>query len=327
MKILRPSLVLGAVIIVLLGLSMRGGAQTAGDGEGLRVVVTSKPIHSLVADVMKGGGTPALLVEGTASPHTYAMRPSDAQKVNRADVFFRVSEALEPFTGRVVKSLPRSVVVSTLADAPQVKRLDRRVGGPFEEKAGGKGGKGHSHRDHDHGSAGAYDPHVWLDPGNAKAMTRTIAEILGKARPDLAAQFTQNANRLMVRIDQMATAISAELAPVADKPFIVLHDAYQYFEKRFGLNAIGSIMIDPDERPSAKRISDLRRRLSEFPNVCVFSEPNHQQKIVETVVEGTRSRMAVLDPEGTLIEAGPQLYVLLMERLANGMKGCLSREG
>ncbi len=336
----RAARLLLAACAVLFAVSGRVVEPACAQEVGLRVVVTSKPIHALVAGVMEGVGKPALLIDGNQSPHTYAMRPSDAQKVNRADVFFRVSEALEPFTARVVKALPRTVKVSTLADGVGVKLLERRAGGAFEangrEAAGkGHGQKGHDqkghdqkgvgHKVHDHGASSPYDAHVWLDPENAKSMTAAIADVLSLLRPEQAPRFNANARAMSERIDAMAAAITRDLAPVAGRPFIVLHDAYQYFERRFGLTAIGSIQVDPDEQPSAKRISDLRRKVAAAPAVCVFAEPNHQPKVVDTVTEGTRSRTAVLDPEGVMIDAGAGLYVELMQRLASAMKSCLSQ--
>ena len=292
----------------------------------LKVVVTSKPIHALVAEVMKGVGTPALLVEGTASPHTYAMRPSDAQKINRADVFFRVSEALEPFTAKVVRALPRTVMVSTLAEAPDVKLLQRRAGGPFEMQRSGHAAR-HTAHAHDHKpgvATSAYDAHIWLDPENAKAMAQAIAATLSERAPADAARFKANADALAPRLDRLSASLTQELAPISNRPFVVLHDAYQYFERRFGLAAIGSILVDPDEQTSAKRITDLRRKVVELGAVCVFAEPNHQPRIVASVAEGNGVRTAVLDPEGTLLEPGPDLYFKLLEQMASAMKGCLS---
>jgi zinc transport system substrate-binding protein len=292
-------------------------AQTA----GLHVVVTSKPIHALVADIMQGMGTPQLLVDGTASPHTFSMRPSDAQKLSRAGVFFRVSEALEPFTAKVVRALPRSVKTVTLAEAPGVTLLQRRTGGPFEAHK-----HSHTHGKHKHGSEPdeLYDAHVWLDPANAKAMARAIASTLAEVAPAEAARFNANADALAARLDDLSAALKLELAPVAERPFVVLHDAYQYFEKSFGLSAIGSILVDPDEQPSARRISDLRRKVGQLSAVCAFAEPGQQPKIVASVTEGTPTRRAILDPEGIMLEPGPDLYFKLMRGLANTMKTCLA---
>jgi zinc transport system substrate-binding protein len=312
--------------VLMAGLlaSAVGVSQAAAQGAAPRVVVTSKPIHALVAEVMRDVGAPDLLVDGNASPHTYSMRPSDAKRVNRAEVFFRISEGLEPFTAKIVRALPRSVRVSTLAEAPGVKHLPRRAGGAFEvRKRGHSHGHGHSH---DHGShaKSAYDAHVWLDPDNAKAMTAAIAAVLAERAPAHAARFRANAEALSVRLDDLGRKLAADLAPVGSRPFVVLHDAYQYLEHRFGLNAVGSILVDPDEQPSAKRISDLRKRVASLGAVCVFAEPGHHPRTISSVIEGTRSRTAVLDPEGTALTPGPNLYFELMSGLATAMKDCLA---
>jgi zinc transport system substrate-binding protein len=312
--------------VLLLAAVIPAAAQDAGS----RVVVTSKPVHALVAEVMQGVGTPSLLVDGMASPHTFSMRPSDAKKVNNANVFIRVSEGLEPFTGRLVRSLPKSVTVVTLAEAEGMRLLERREGGPFEAHSHahgpkkGSGHKGHAHSKPANGPVSDYDAHIWLDPDNAKAIVAVVAAALARHDPTNAALFEANATRVAGRIDTLANALAADLAGVSGKPFLVLHDAYQYFERRFGLTAIGSIVVSPEEQPSAKRISDLRRKVGALSAVCVFAEPNHQPKVVTSVVEGTKARTAVLDPEGAMLTAGPDLYFELMRRLASSMRECLA---
>jgi zinc transport system substrate-binding protein len=290
--------------------------------EPLRVVVTSKPAHSLVAAVMEGVARADLLVDGTASPHTYAMRPSDAAKVNRATVFVRVSSALEPFTERLVRALPRSVAVLTLAEVEGITRLNRRTGGAFEPAADARRDvhSGHTHA----GDADRIDPHIWLDPKNAKAMARAISTTLAAASPADAPRFAANTARLATSIDLMAAEVARDLAPAARRPFLVLHDAYQYFEHGFGLRAIGSILVDPDEQPSARRLAGLRRRVRGVDAVCVFAEPAHQPRIIASITEGTTARTAVLDPEGLSLAAGPGLYLELMRKLATSIRACLA---
>ena len=302
----------------------------------LQVVVTSKPIHALVASVMSGAGTPALLVDGPASPHTYSMKPSDAQRVHQADVFFRVSERLEPFTAKLVKSLPSTVRVTTLEDAPGLTLLERRSGGTFQAEGhggakghGGKKGhgpeKGHGHEHtHEHGAeSGRHDPHVWLDPGNAKAMVKEVAKVLAETAPEHSDTFKANATALSDKIDALALEMERELKPLAGKPFIVFHDAYQYLEKRFGLTAAGSITVSPDVQPSGKRLTELRRRVTKLGGLCVFAEPQFAPKMINAVVEGTRAKSGTLDPEGTALQAGPDLYFTLMRKLAADLKSCL----
>ena len=300
----------------------------------VKVVVTSKPIHALVAKVMAGVGTPDILVGGSASPHAYAMKPSDARKVNAADVFFRVSEALEPFTGKVVASLPKSVRVVSLAEAPGLTLLERREGGAFEahDHAAEKGhGHGHKHdheagkaADHDHDDDEPADPHVWLDPDNAKAMVRHIADILGAAAPDKADVIKANAEAEIASITALAAELEQDLKPLAGKPFVVYHDAYQYMEKRYGLTAVGSLTVSPDVTPSGKRLQTLRRKIASTGAVCIFAEPHFEERVTKTIADGTKSRTGVLDPEGTTLTPGPDLYATLMRNLARGFKGCLA---
>jgi zinc transport system substrate-binding protein len=296
----------------------------------LKVVVTSKPIHSLVAAVMEGSGAPRVLIEGAASPHTYAMRPSDAKAVAGADVFFRVSAELEPFSAKLVKSLPKKVRVVTLEEAPGLELLDMREGGAFEAHDDHGKGHGHGKKDaHGHGKKGAqdedeHDPHVWLDPANAKAMVAEIVKVLGEASPADAAKFKANGEALAARIDALTSELERETKPLAGKPFIVFHDAFQYFEQRFGVTAAGSITVSPDLQPSAKRLTELRRKILSQGAICVFAEPSFEPKLVKTLIEGTNARSGTLDAEGAGLKAGPDLYFTLMRNVAAAMKQCLA---
>lgn len=294
----------------------------------LNVAVTIKPVHALVAQVMEGVGTPALLVQGAASPHTYALKPSDARALHHADVFFRVSESVEPFTRKIVSALPASVRTVTLADAPGIEALDVRTSETFETHTE-KDANPHDH-DHDHAvdddhAHGTRDGHVWLDPENARRMIAEIARVLAGASPAHAETFKANAARADAALVALQTEIAHDLEPVKDKPFVVFHDAFQYFEHRFGLAAVGSITISPDAQPSAKRLTEIRRKLAGLSAACVFGEPQFQAKLVATVTEGTSARAGTLDPEGALIDPGPAAYATLLRNLASGLRSCLTR--
>ncbi len=346
---LRLPIAGSAALAAILGFA--GGAQAEP-----KVVVTIKPIHSLVARVMEGVGAPTVLVGGTASPHSYAMKPSDAKALNEADVFFRVGEAIEPFTRKIVTSLSESVHVSTLVEAPGVKLLDARGGGDFEahgdhaedghddhghEKEAKKApddehdkkGKKAKHEDddhdkeaaHEHGETGGRDHHVWLDPENAKAMVTEIARVLAEKAPEHAGRLTENARKLNAELDVLAAELGADLKPIAGKPFVVFHDAYQYFERRFGLDAVGSITVVPDTQPSAKRLSAIRKKIRKLGPLCVFAEPQYEPKLLAAVIEGSKSRTGTLDPEGLGIEPGPDAYFKLMRGLSDGLKNCLQQ--
>ncbi len=235
-------------------------------------------------------------------------------------MLFRVAESLEPFTAKLVKSLPKSVRVVSLLDAPGLDLIDRREGGAFEA---------HGHVAHAHGAAkppaaeeDERDPHVWLDPNNASALVDHIAAVLAEADPGSAATFAANAAAAKARIAVLAQELERELKPYAGKPFVVLHDAYQYLERRFGLAAVGSIAVSPEAAPSGKRLAAIRRKIADSGANCVFAEPGMQPKVVSAVIEGTSARAGLLDPEATLLAPGPTVYVDLMRGLAAGIKRC-----
>jgi zinc transport system substrate-binding protein len=302
----------------------------------LKVTVTIKPIHALVAGVMQGAGEPALLITGAGSPHTYALKPSDARALNASDVVFRVSERIEPFTGKVVRSLPGKVQVVTLMDSPGLTLLETRSSDTFE-------GHEHAHAEHgddDHDRLGAhhvaieqrdeedaashgYDGHVWLDPENAAKMVAEIARVLSEKDPAGAATYKANAERITAELAALETEITHELTSIKGKPFVVFHDAYQYFERRFGLTAVGSITASPEVQPSAKRLSEIRSKIAALDAACVFAEPQFQPKLVAAVTEGTNARSGTLDPEGALVTPGPHAYTTLLKNLSAGLKACL----
>ncbi len=299
----------------VLGGSLSGQAL-ADDG---RVVVTIKPIHSLVARVMEGVGMPLLLVDGQASPHSFSLRPSQVQAIDKAAVFIRVSERLETFTGKLVRALPDGVKLISLIDAPGVKVLEQRQSGTFDEHDHAEGGG--DHRGDGHSIA---DSHIWLDPDNAKAIGSHVAEVLAERFPENAARFRANAEHLNAEIDALTKELTAATLPLRGKPFVVFHDAYQYFDRRFDLNAMGSITVSPDVQPSARRIIELRGKIRELNAVCVFAEPLFQQRLVAAVIEDSGARAGTLDPEGLGLAPGPQLYFTLMRNLALSLKSCLA---
>jgi zinc transport system substrate-binding protein len=286
----------------------------------LSVVVTIKPLHALVARVMGESGTPRLLVQGSLSAHTYALKPSDAATLNAADVFFRMSETMEPFTARVTISLPKRVQIVTLQDTPQLLLLQRRTGASFEGNGREKGHGSHARsQDHD-----VVDGHAWLDPMNAKLMVDRIAETLAAKAPAQAAAFHANAARLKAGLDALSAELARELAPIAGKPYIVLHDALQYFELRYDLKPAGSITVSPEVPPSAWRLTALRARIGQGGAICVFAEPQFDTRLVSAVVEGTSARVGTIDPEGSRIEPGPDHYFTLLRNLAKDLKACLA---
>jgi zinc transport system substrate-binding protein len=318
----RRSLGLAAI---LLALSAAGPRQL--HAEAPRVVASIKPIHSLVAGVMRGAGEPALLVSGAGSPHTYSLRPSEARALHDADLVFWVGEQLETFLIKPLDTLAGQAVVIGLAEAPGVLWLPTREGGSWETHGGDPHGAAENNRARERGDEhahGRFDMHLWLDPRNAAAMVGAIVAALDAADPAHAAIYDANGRQLEKRLEQLDRELEARLAVIGERPFLVFHDAYQYLEQRYGLNTVGSITVDPQRRPGAQRLGELRAKLEELKVGCVFAEPQFEPALIDTVVEGSGASKGVLDPLGAELAVGPEHYFELMSGLADGLLDCLA---
>ncbi|KAA0582240.1 zinc ABC transporter substrate-binding protein ZnuA [Azospirillum sp. B21] len=307
--------------------ALAAAAALPAHAEVPKVVVSIKPIHSLVASVMHGVGEPALLVRGGASPHSYTMKPSDAKALSAADLVVWVGPELESFLEKPLKANAPKATLLTLMDLKGLSLLETREGGAWEaHDHGHKGGHDHKHdhKGHDHAEEHEeLNSHIWLDPANARAIVKAAAEALAAKDPADAEAYRTNADRTLQQLDALDAELKAALAPVKDKPFVVFHDAYQYFEARYDLSAVGSITVSPDRRPSAKRLSAIRAKIGGLGAACVFAEPQFEPALVQTVVEGTKAKTGVLDPEGTELPEGEALYPTLLRNLAASLRGCL----
>lgn len=305
-------------MIKLASTTMLLSALLTGTALAAPSVVTSiKPVHSLVTAVMAGVGEPQLIVRGAASPHTYALRPSDAGAIEAADIVFWTGHGMELFLADALETLATDATVVELAEAPGITLLPVREGGAFEAQGHDEGGE------HDHAHDGG-DMHFWLDPENAKLMVSHIEQTLAAADPDNAAAYAANAQQGIAALDALKTELAATLAPVKDKPFVVFHDAYQYYEARFGLALAGSVTVTPDVMPGAQRIDELRAKVAELGATCVFAEPNFEPTIISAIIEGTAAKAGVLDPEGGALAEGVDLYPNLLRGLATSLVDCLN---
>ena len=293
-----------------------GGSVAQAD---VKVVTSIKPVHSLVSAVMAGVGEPSLLVKGAGSPHTYALKPSQAQLLQDAELVFWMSHDLEAFLENSIESIATNAKSVPLMEAHGLTKLAFREGGAFDSH----GHEDHDEHKHDEHAHHGEDPHVWLDPVNAKAMVHEIEEALVEADPSNAAAYEANAEALMSRLDDLVAEIDAELEPVKGRGYVVFHDAYQYFETRFGVSAVGSITVSPEVLPGAERVAELQDKVRDLGATCVFSEPQFEPKLVATVTENTNAGTGVLDPLGTSIDDGPDLYFTLIRNMAASLKGCL----
>ncbi len=291
-------------LVALLSLALAPAASAAP-----RVAVDIAPIESIAAHVMEGVGTPDLILPPGASPHAYALRPSEAGRLQDADLVVWVGPALTPWLADPITALAADASLVTLADLPGLTILPVRDGGAFEAD------------DDDH--AGAVDPHLWLDPGNAAVIARALATALTAADPENGAAYAANAEDFAAGMDALVVAIDSKLAPVHGRRFIVFHDAYQYFEARFDMPAAGSVALQEGVAPGAARVREIRDLLRDEDIACAFAEPQFAPRLLATLTEGTGVRTSSLDPLGADLAPGPSLYTDLLTGLASSLATCL----
>lgn len=318
MKKVSVSAVMGIFSVALFGFTPHVSAE-------LKVVTSIKPVHSLVSAVMGDAGSSELLIEGASSPHAYAMRPSQARSLQDAGVVFWVGPELEAFLVKPIATTAKNAISMPLMESEGLsKRAFRDDDGDHDENKHDE--DKHDHAEHDHGAHGkeAIDPHIWLDPENAKAMARSISIVLSAADPVNATLYSKNAANLLDRLGQLSDDLQATIKPLQDKKYVVFHDAYQYFEARYGMESAGAIALSPDVLPGADHLRQIKTKVASLGATCVFAEPQFKPKLVEVVIEGTDAKSAVLDPLGAGIDQGPEQYFDLMKAMASSMRDCLS---
>ena len=304
-----------------------------------QVAVDIAPVHSLVARVMQGVGDPMLIVSQGASPHEYSLRPSQASALQNADVLFWVSPDLTPWLDDAIKTLAGEAEAVELIEVGGTIELPLRENALFEEHDHSdhedddheehedheddnhEGDDDHAdHEGHDHGD---HDPHAWLSPDNAAVWLNAIAATLSAADPENAGTYYANAAAGREELADLKTEISGILDPVRGGNFIVFHDAYQHFEASFGFPATGAISVSDAADPSPARIGAIQAIVAEQNVTCVLSEPQFNPGIVASVMEGTEVNSGVLDPLGSDLTAGADLYPQMLRNLANALAECL----
>jgi zinc transport system substrate-binding protein len=298
-----------------------------------QVAVDIAPVHSLVARVMDGVGTPNLIIQPGASPHEYSLRPSEAAALQNADLVFWIGSDLTPWLTDTIETLAPDAAVTALLEADGTIELEFREGALFEahehdDHADEAHDDGHDdHDEHDeeaaHDDHGAHDPHAWLSPQNAMTWLNVIAGQLSAVDPDNAGAYFANAAAGRTEIEVLIGEVNTTLEPLRDGQFIVFHDAYQYFEMDFDFPASGAISISDASDPSPARIVEIQSRIAEQGIDCVLAEPQFNPGLVATVLDGTQAQTGILDPLGSDLEPGPALYPQLIRNLSTALAGCM----
>ena len=301
----------------------------------IKVVASIKPIHSLASYLMDGVGKPDLIVDGYASPHGFAMKPSHAKMLQNADLIFWVGEDLENFLEKPLKSIAKKAEKIELMEIKGLTKLEFRERNIFDnhddhKEHGHKEDKHDDHKEHGHKEDkhddhhghghGEHDPHIWLDPMNAKVILSVMAEHLIENDQENASKYKANLKKAHKDLDKLTKKVKSQLNK--DFKSIVFHDAYQYFEKRFDVNVLGAFTVNTDVLPGAEQLAEIREVIEHDKVSCVFSEPQFNPDIINAVAKDMNISTGVIDPLGATLDPGKDLYFDLISNMSKSFKGC-----
>ena len=296
----------------------------------LKVVTSIKPIHSLASYIMDGVGSPGLIVDGYNSPHSFQLKPSHAKMLEQADIIFWIGEDLENFLEKPLATIAKKAEKIELLEIKGIKKLKFRERNIFEEHEGhddhgddakkeehddhGQDAKKEEHDDHDDHGHGEYDPHIWLDPINAKVILNEITEHLIENDSKNAATYKSNLAKAISEIDKLIIDVITETN--TDLSYVVFHDAYQYYENRFNVNILGAMTVNPDVMPGAEQIHEIHEVIEHDNVSCILSEPQFNPDIIKSIAKDTNVKTSVLDPLGANLKPGKDLYFDLIRNMS-----------
>ena len=310
----------------------------------VKVVTSIKPIHSLASYVMDGVGKPDVIVDGYNSPHGFSLKPSHAKMLENADLVIWVGEDLEAFLEKPLNTIAKKAKNIEVMDLKGIKKLEFREKNIFEghddhghdehkdeHKEHGHDEHKDEHKEHGHDEHkekdaheghhhGEHDPHVWLDPMNAKVIIKEITKQLVQLDSKNSAAYKANSKKALADIDMLTKAIKKDLNK--DLRFVVFHDAYQYFENRFNIKVLGALTVNTDVMPGAEQLSEIREVIEHEKVNCIFSEPQFNPSIIKSIAKDTKVKTGILDPLGAKLDKGKNLYFDLLNDMASSFKGC-----
>ena len=302
----------------------------------VKVLTSIKPLQLIAAAIQDGAGQPAVLLPPGASPHHYALRPSDLRQVREANLVYWIGPDLEAFLPAVLKERQGPSVA--IQDLPGLHL--RRFGAEHAHAQGEEHDEDyddHDHdHDHDHGAApeyahdhdhrpGSLDAHLWLSPANARVIAARLAADLSQADPTNAGRYASNLKTFESELAAKDQALRTQLAPLAGKPYFVFHEAFDYFEEAYGLGHRGVFALGADVQPGARHVAAMRDELKAAGPTCVFTEPPLQPKIATTLSSGLPVTLVELDPLGARVPVNAGGYAQLLQSVGDTLGGCLGK--
>lgn len=299
-------------------------ASSAAAREPVDLLTSIKPLQLIAAAVQEGVGEPAVMLPPGASAHHYALRPSDVRHLKAADLFYWIGPDMEVFLTPLVQG--RGGASQPVQALPGLTL--RHFGEAHAAQEHASHDHDHDHdqtrdeHDHDH-RPGSLDAHLWLLPANAVVIAEKMASDLSRVDPANAERYQANLAAFRQRLGDLDKRLKARLEPVANRPFFVFHEAYDYFEAAYGLQHDGVFSAGGEAQPGARHVAQMRQRLQQAGPSCVFYEPPARPRLAETLTRGLPVELAELDAMGGSITADAQGYERLLETLGGTLAECL----
>lgn len=311
--------ILKLIMVIAVGSAVWVTARKAPTAESTAVVVSIKPIHSLVCSLLKGIEVPTLLLKTDASPHTYAPTPRDIEALQKAQLFIWVGPAYEAHLYKAVKGGTTPTKRLTLLDVKELTLYTPRQGDSW-------GFEGHTHAhedDHNHTNKHhhhnhATDGHVWLDVTNAMAIAQACHKALVALWPQHTQKLDANLKELTEELASLHRTVTKIIEPARGKPYLVYHDGVQYIDRRYGTKCVGSLTREPGIPTTPKHTRAIQALLNQKVNkpVCILSEPQYSAPVVAQLAQTHHIKTATLDYIGIGLTPGPDAYGDMMRTLA-----------
>ena len=304
----RLVLMLSALLGVLV---LAQGAAARDDGP--LIVADIAPVGALLRDLTGPAARVHVLIPQGAPAHEYALKPSDMLLLRQADLVVWLGPRGMPNLARAVAGLPANRRPIALMDVAGTVLWPRRNPGLFAEPGPVKPLERPS---------AVVDPHAWLDPENGRIWARHLAPVLAGLDPALAKVIPGRLTRLDDAISRTENRLTERFSR-RNPPFVQFHDAFQYFERRFGLTALGAATIDSDLPPAAGVMLRLRRALGQAGPACLFVRDAAMLRHAEALAEPSGLRPGFLDPLAVPDGTTPR-YPALIAAVGDGFSACFN---
>ena len=271
------------------------------------VVVSIRPIHSIVSALMEGVSEPRLLLDSNESAHTFHLKPSQLKLLSNADLLITIGDSFESGLSKVIRNIDQNYRLN-LSEIKELQIYDFRD---------------HNEIEHDEHDEHNKDLHLWLDVGNVQIIAEKIKQKLIEINPSNKEKYNTNYLELKSKLNQLEEKIQFQLEPIKSTPFAIYADILQYFEKNFDLNKPVIIAPYHGARLSINRVIKAKNKMKNQKTRCLIYGSENTSKQINVLTEGLDIKAHSVDILGVKLEPGSEQYFDLMKEISNQLASCL----